>query len=128
STFPEEPAETPKKPSVDHQALEAERQMMRSELAREINAETEFTGRLLMKVREARGIEIEEIAKATKISMAYLRAIEAEAFSELPALVYTRGFVHELAKFLKLDAAQVTKTYLLRLRQWRATTGGETTP
>jgi flagellar biosynthesis protein FlhG len=128
STFPEEPIEAPKKPSVDHQALEAERQMMRSELAREINPETEFSGRLLMKVREARGIEIEEIAKATKISIAYLRAIEAEAFSELPALVYTRGFVHELAKFLKLDAAQVTKTYLLRLRQWRAATGGETTP
>lgn len=128
STFPEEAQETPRKPSVDHQALEAERQMMRSELAREINAETEFTGRLLAKVREARGIEIEEIAKATKISIAYLKAIEAEAFSELPAMVYTRGFVQELAKYLKLDAAQVTKTYLLRLRQWRAASGGETTP
>jgi flagellar biosynthesis protein FlhG len=128
STFPEEAAVTPRKPAVDHQALEAERQMMRSELAREINAETEFTGRLLAKVREARGIELEEIAKATKISVAYLKAIEAEAFSELPAMVYTRGFVQELAKYLKLDAAQVTKTYLLRLRQWRAASGGETTP
>lgn len=128
STFSEQAAETPRKPAVDHQALEAERQMMRSELAREINAETEFTGRLLAKVREARGIELEEIAKATKISVAYLKAIEAEAFSELPAMVYTRGFVQELAKYLKLDAAQVTKTYLLRLRQWRAASGGETTP
>jgi flagellar biosynthesis protein FlhG len=128
STFPEEAAVTPRKPAVDHQALEAERQMMRSELAREINAETEFTGRLLAKVREARGIELEEVAKATKISVAYLKAIEAEAFSELPAMVYTRGFVQELAKYLKLDAAQVTKTYLLRLRQWRAASGGETTP
>jgi flagellar biosynthesis protein FlhG len=128
STFPEEAAESPRKPPVDQQALEAERQMMRSELAREINAETEFTGRLLAKVREARGIELEEIAKATKISVAYLKAIEAEAFSELPAMVYTRGFVQELAKYLKLDAAQVTKTYLLRLRQWRAASGGETAP
>jgi flagellar biosynthesis protein FlhG len=128
STFPEEAAETPRKPSVDHHALEAERQMMRSELAREINAETEFTGRLLAKVREARGVELEEIAKATKISITYLKAIEAEAFSELPATVYARGFVQELAKYLKLDAAQVTKTYLMRLRQWRAASGGETTP
>jgi flagellar biosynthesis protein FlhG len=128
STFPEEAAETPRKPSVDHQALEAERRMMQSELAREINAETEFTGKLLAKVREARGIELEEIAKATKISIAYLKAIEAEAFSELPAMVYARGFVQELAKYLKLDAAQVTKTYLLRLRQWRAASGGETAP
>jgi flagellar biosynthesis protein FlhG len=128
STFPEDAAETPQKPSVDHHALEAERQMMRSELAREINAETEFTGRLLAKVREARGVELEEIAKATKISIAYLKAIEAEAFSELPATVYARGFVQEFAKYLKLDAAQVTKTYLMRLRQWRAASGGETTP
>jgi flagellar biosynthesis protein FlhG len=128
STFPEEATETPRKPSVDDRALEAERQMMRSELAREINAETEFTGRLLGKVREARGIELEEIAKATKISVTYLKAIEAEAFSELPAMVYARGFVQELAKYLKLDAAQVTKTYLLRLRQWRKASGGETTP
>ena len=128
STFPEEAAETPRKPSVDHHALEAERQMMRGELAREINAETEFTGKLLAKVREARGVELEEIAKATKISIAYLKAIEAEAFAELPAMVYARGFVQELAKYLKLDAAQVTKTYLLRLRQWRAASGGETAP
>src|SRR5262249_8710397 len=50
STFPEEASEPPKKPSVDHQALEAERRLLQSELAREINAETEFTGRLLAKV------------------------------------------------------------------------------
>jgi flagellar biosynthesis protein FlhG len=128
STFSEAAVETPKKPSVDHQALEAERRLLQSELAREINAETEFTGRLLAKVREARGVELEEIAKATKISIAYLKAIEAEAFAELPAMVYARGFVQELAKYLKLDAAQVTKTYLLRLRQWRAASGGATTP
>jgi flagellar biosynthesis protein FlhG len=128
STFAEEAVVTPQKPSVDHQALEAERRMLQGELAREINAETEFTGRLLAKVREARGVELEEIAKATKISISYLKAIEAEAFSELPAMVYARGFVQELAKYLKLDAAQVTKTYLLRLRQWRAASGGESTP
>jgi flagellar biosynthesis protein FlhG len=127
STFPEDAVETPPKPSIDHLALEAERRLLQAELAREINAETEFTGRLLAKVREARGVELEEIAKATKISIAYLRAIEAEAFSDLPALVYARGFVQELAKYLKLDAAQVTKTYLLRLRQWRAVSGGEST-
>ncbi len=47
--------------------------------------------------------------------MSHLRAIEADAFPDLPALVYTRGFVQELAKFLKLDAAQVVKTYVASL-------------
>ncbi len=36
---------------------------MQRELLREINAETEFTGRLLAKVRESRGTTIEEIAR-----------------------------------------------------------------
>jgi flagellar biosynthesis protein FlhG len=126
STFADEPVDSPRKPARVDSAVEAEREMMRRELSREINAETEFTGRLLGKVRESRGIEIEEIAKATKISISHLKAIEADAFADLPALVYTRGFVQELAKYLKLDAAQVTKTYLRRVRDFRASTGGDT--
>jgi flagellar biosynthesis protein FlhG len=99
--------------------------VLRQELSREINAETEFTGRLLAKVRESLGVELQEIARETKISVAHLAAIEAESFDELPALVYTRGFVQQLAKFLKLDPTQVTKTYLRRLREWRAEAEGE---
>jgi flagellar biosynthesis protein FlhG len=57
-----------------------------------------------------------------------LQAIEAEHFAELPALVYTRGFVQQLAKFLKLDATQVSKTYLRRLREWRALADGDPGP
>ena len=100
--------------------------MLRQELARELNAETEFTGKLIAKVRESQGVEIEEIADHTKISAAHLRAIEAETFGDLPALVYTRGFVQQLAKYLKLDPAQVCRTYLRRMRHWRAASGGET--
>jgi len=125
STFPDEPADSPRRPAAVSRALEAERELLRRDLSREINAETEYTGRLLCKVRESRGVELEEIAKATKISLSHLKAIEAEAFAELPALVYTRGFVQELAKYLKLDAAQVTKTYIRRLREYRAASEGE---
>jgi flagellar biosynthesis protein FlhG len=125
STFQDERTESPKKPVAIDSAVEAEREMMRRELAREINAETEFSGRLLSKVRESRGIELEEIARATKISLTHLKAIEADAFADLPALVYTRGFVQELAKYLKLDTAQVTKTYLRRVREFRAASGGD---
>jgi flagellar biosynthesis protein FlhG len=119
SVFPHEPVPSPR-PVVVDATLEAEREMMQRELAREINAETEYTGRLLAKVRESRGIPLEDIARSTKISLSHLRAIEADAFPELPALVYTRGFVQELAKYLKLDAAQVTKTYVRRYREYLA--------
>jgi len=124
STFPEEDArESPKNIAVD-EAVVAERAMLRAELAREINAETEFTGALLRKVRESLGTDLEEIASRTKISLPYLRAIEAEDFGGLPAFVYARGFVHEVARCLNLDPTQVTRTYLKRFREWlRATQG-----
>ncbi|HYP87460.1 MAG TPA: helix-turn-helix domain-containing protein, partial [Polyangiaceae bacterium] len=99
SVFPAEQAELPKRNAALDSALEAERSMLQKELAREINGETEFTGTLLRKVRESQGIELSEIAKLTKISSTHLQAIEAERYAELPALVYTRGFVQQLAKF-----------------------------
>src|SRR5690606_1556350 len=116
SMFPDEQTHKPPLRAVPDAAAEAERMVLRQELAREITQETEFTGRLLRKVREAQGIELEDITKQTKISVAHLRAIEAEAYAELPPLVYTRGFVRELAKYLKLDPTQVTRTYLSRMR------------
>lgn len=125
SMFPENEPPAPERNVMLDAALVAERAMLRQELAREINSETEFTGLLLRKVRESQSIEIEEIAKQTKISTAHLNAIELEDFASLPALVYTRGFVQQVAKYLKLDPAQVTKTYLRRLRHWRAATGGD---
>jgi flagellar biosynthesis protein FlhG len=124
SIFPEAEAEAPRSVETDS-ALLAERAVLRQELSREINAETEFTGRLLTKVRESLGVELLDIARETKISVSHLAAIESESFAELPALVYTRGFVQQLAKFLKLDPAQVTKTYLRRLRAFRAEADGE---
>ncbi|HEY0468074.1 MAG TPA: helix-turn-helix domain-containing protein, partial [Polyangiaceae bacterium] len=128
SVFPAEQAELPKRNAGLDSALEAERSMLQKELAREINGETEFTGTLLRKVRESQGIELSEIAKLTKISSTHLQAIEAERYAELPALVYTRGFVQQLAKFLKLDPTQVSKTYLRRLREWRALSDGDQEP
>ncbi len=128
SVFPAERAEAPARNAALDSALEAERAMLQKELSREINGETEFTGSLLRKVRESQGIELSEIAKLTKISSTHLQAVEAERFAELPALVYTRGFVQQLAKFLKLDATQVSKTYLRRLREWRALSDGDSEP
>jgi len=124
SMFPDADESVRPKDLVVDAAVAAERDMLRAELAREINAETEFTGALLRKVRESQGTELDEIASRTKISINYLRAVESEDFAKLPALVYTRGFVHEIARCLDLDPTQVTRTYLKRFREWvRATEG-----
>jgi flagellar biosynthesis protein FlhG len=120
SMFPEADEQPPKLDRTEDSALLAEREMLREELSREINAETEFSGSLLRKVRQSQGIELAEIASRTKISATYLKAIEHEDFKSLPPLVYTRGFVQQVAKHLKLDPTQVSRTYLKRMRRWRA--------
>ena len=50
--------------------------------------------------------------------MAYLSAIEGEAFGKLPAAVYVRGFLAEYARALGLDGERVKQTYLARF--WAA--------
>ncbi len=83
----------------------------------DLTPDTEYTGQLLRTIREARGVEIRDIAARTKISATYLRAIEEEDFASLPAYVYARGFVIEVAKFHRLDTEQVVRTYLRRYRR-----------
>lgn len=97
-------------------AIVAEMLQMQAQVARELGPDTEFSGDLLRRVRESRGIDLKEIAVRTKVSQAHLSAIELEAFDRLPELVYVRGFLVEIAKFLKLDPQQVARTYLRRAK------------
>jgi flagellar biosynthesis protein FlhG len=124
STFPE-PEREALSARVTRPALDAEQLMLQEELQREIGPDTEFTGPLLRKVRESLGLDLLEISAKTKIARSHLQALEDERFDELPALVYTRGFLGELAKQLRLDPMQVQKTYLRRLREELAARGKE---
>lgn len=83
-----------------------------------ITPETDFSGALLRAVRESQGVALAEVAKRTKVGTHHLEAIEKEDFAHMPAPVYVRGFVAELAKYLKLDVTQVSRTYLRRYRQF----------
>lgn len=123
STFsePEPPREAPA-PRADDAAA-AELAVLQAELAREIGPETEWTGALLRRVREAHGVDLADVAARTKVSASHFRAIEEEAYGELPALVYTRGFLQELAKYLHLDPSLVSRSYLKRMREAEAAAG-----
>jgi len=82
-----------------------------------IAPETEFDGSLLRLVRESQGLDLKQISRRTKINLAYLEAVEGDDFSALPALVYVRGFVAEMAKCLRLDPVQVAHTYVRRVKE-----------
>jgi flagellar biosynthesis protein FlhG len=79
-----------------------------------VREDTEFSGALLRQIREARGVELQEIAERTKISIVYLRAIEEENFLATPAPVYLRGFLKTVARDLRLNPEHVARSYMTR--------------
>lgn len=87
-------------------------------LFREIEQETEWKGELLKRVREIRRVSLEEMSQTTKISKTYLIAIEEENFPKLPAAVYVRGFVTQVARVLKLPYQKVAAAYMVRFNQY----------
>jgi flagellar biosynthesis protein FlhG len=116
STFPEDDHGGQSTGRSRRALSEDELAYAQAELAREITAETQFTGHLLRRAREALDLEIEDMAQQTKISPFHLRAIEAEDFAAMPAQVYVSGFLKLIAQVLGLDPMQVAKTYLQRKR------------
>jgi len=60
-------------------------------------------GQDLRKEREARGIAIESITDATKISSRHLLALEEEHFDTLPGGVFNKGIVRSYARVVGLD-------------------------
>jgi len=76
-----------------------------------------FDGDVLRRIRVSLGIELEEISTITKINDQHLRAIEANAYDVLPAPVYLRGFLKQIAKCLSLDPARVADSYTDRMRE-----------
>lgn len=82
-----------------------------------ISREVEWSGAFIKEVREQKMISIEDMAEYTKLSKTYLRAIEEEDFQKLPAAVFLRGFMIQIAKKLKLPAEKVAAAYVARYRQ-----------
>jgi cytoskeleton protein RodZ len=68
-------------------------------------------GERLRREREMRGISLDEIAAATKISARNLRALEDEKFKQLPGGIFNKGFVRAYAKFLGIDQEQMVAEY-----------------
>ncbi len=82
-----------------------------------ITQESEFRGSFLRKIRECLGITLDELAEFTKISQTYLNCLEEEEFESLPAAVFVRGFVVQVAKALKLPHEKVAEHYMAHYRR-----------
>ena len=60
-------------------------------------------GNSLREARERQGLTFADLERKTQIRSRYLKALESEEFSAIPALAYTRGFLRVYAEELGLD-------------------------
>jgi hypothetical protein len=72
----------------------------------------EVNGQVIRRLRESRQLTVDEVAAATHIRKAYLEAIENMDVNELPARVYLRGFLTQIARVLKVDKKALSDGYL----------------
>ncbi len=77
---------------------------------------TVWSGEVLRKLREARGISLQQISDRTKVTRHHVENIEADRFELLPASVYLRGILLSIARELRLDGQKVARSYLERVQ------------
>lgn len=76
-------------------------------------------GQELREVRERKNVSIDYLVEITRIRKTYIQAIESENFEVLPASVYIRGFLKQIARELHIPAEPLTTLYLQRHAAWR---------
>lgn len=68
-------------------------------------------GEKLRSAREAKGLSIADIEKASKIQSRYLTAIEQNDFDKLPGEFYVRAFIRQYAQLVGLDGKDLLSDF-----------------
>ena len=75
----------------------------------------------LAAVRRNRGLSLQQISEATKISVRCLEAIEGVDFCKLPGGIYTTSYIRQYARAIDYDEDTILECY-------RSQTGGPSSP
>ncbi len=71
----------------------------------------ETLGHHLRQLREAKGMSIEELSRATRVPVTSVERIEADRFDELPGEVFVRGFLKSYARAVDVQPDEVLARY-----------------
>jgi hypothetical protein len=104
---PQAPARPPAPILLDREAVPAP--------PPEIGEGSAWSGELLRRVRESRGLTLQQVSERTRVTRHHLENIEQDRFQALPAPVYLRGIIMSLARELRLDGQKVARAYLERM-------------
>lgn len=78
----------------------------------QIKSHTNWSGDFIKKVREYKNVTPQRLSDITKINPYYIQAIEGMQAGNLPAVVFVRGYVVQIAKALGLDEKLVADSYM----------------
>lgn len=68
-------------------------------------------GSTIKEIRESKKLSTRDIAVKTNIILEYIEAIERDDFSILPAEVYVKGFLRNIAHVLEVDSSKILQLY-----------------
>jgi len=69
----------------------------------------------LSKLRQRKGVSLEDIAEKTKISIRFLRAIEDEEFEKLPGGIFNTSYIRQYAQAIDHEESELLEYYNLRM-------------
>lgn len=79
---------------------------------KEVESREDWNGEWLKKVREYKQISTQRMSEITKINSYYVTALEGMDPGNLPAVVFVRGYVVQIAKALGLNDKKVADSYM----------------
>ena len=68
-------------------------------------------GKTLREAREAKGLTLAQVSDTTRISKAYLQAVEEDTYQKIPGEVFVKGVLRGYGNFLGLDGAKLVEQY-----------------
>ena len=105
--------ELPKKPTPKAAAPNVPRDM---NFENEYLNWTDWDGEKLQRVREYKHISYERMSEITRISAYYLNALEKMEPDKLPAVVFVRGYIIQIARTLGLPEKVVVDSYIQKFK------------
>jgi curved DNA-binding protein CbpA len=86
-------------------------------LEEQIKSCESFSGEMINRIRLYKNVTLDQISEMTKVSRAYLVALESDNYGSLPAPVFIRGFLVQISKILNLDSSKVASSYLKLMKE-----------
>lgn len=90
---------------------------VKPDVENEIKNCADVDGAFLRKIRLYKNINLDQMAKETRISRTYINAVESNDFETLPAAVFVRGFTIQISRLLGLDENLVSNTYMAKFKK-----------